>query len=967
MLPYIDLQKQKERPKLWLCKPNLKRTVIAPLTDIYNLQLNTRVNSLSELSFDIPIKIERNHELINNPILEKFKGLYYVKLKKENGQIEYFISSKHSGTISDDGIYKSFHLYSLGHQLNNKIIRKYEEDAKTLTQHALQFLSKTNWSLGGVDAEFDLKYRTISISSATVLQCLYDLAELFGAYIDFDTVNNRVNFYNPQKIGNYKGLTLKEGFYLETLDIEFNYDDIVTRLYVYGQDDLEIRRLSPTGMPYLEDFTWFMYPFECDDNYNVIKSSYYMSDELCIALTKYNKLLKQKEGVFDNLVNQRTEKEDELQQKEQELSVLETELKIYYNELDVINATYEDNAPTRNDYKDCMNRINNKKSQIANKENEIIVLQNELEDIEVQINNLRSELKTENNFTPNEIMELNNFIREKDFTNSSIVDEEDLLKEGKEQFKQLSIPTITLSIGLANFLGILENDPNRNKLILGDIVRFKSKSLNETIEARISEINRDYENDSISITVTNTKNIKTDEERVFEMIEGSARAATTVDMDKFKWDKAYTTSDDVSKVLASTFDATLHGIKAGAGDSIIVNERGLYSTSVQDPNAKLVIQGGVLAISPDNLNTLSVAINKNGVFADKLHGRMLIGNKLHIETETGIINLEGSTETIFDNTGKKRVELGRYVLDGVTKYGLNIIEGAIDIRTSATSNRGVQLDSNGFRAFNNNGVKTFDINSVTGEVSIIGSMNIKTSSSTNRGVVFDGNGISAYNASGTRTFYVDTNGNFTANTGTFTGIMNATGGTISGNLTITGSLNGGKIKGSIIDGGRIEGTTIETDKNLYVGDYIYLGNQSVFGNDKRIYFNNKSYLQSDGNDIAIIANRYLDFVSGNETTFWSNSMFKEDVFFENWVFFDNRVVFSDIVNFSDATVIGLTAEFAEEAWEANRLQGYRASDFVIADTSGLSIGYSSAARRMYLRVNGTNVGYIDFDNEQIGT
>jgi len=961
LLPYIDLQKQKERPKLWLCKPNLKRTIIAPLTDVYNLQLNTRINSLSELSFDIPIKIERNHELINNPILEKFKGLYYVKLKKENGQIEYFISSKHNGTISDDGIHKSFHLYSLGHQLNDKIIRNYEEDAKTLTQHALQFLSKTNWSLGGVDAEFDLKYRTMSISSATVLQCLYDLAELFGAYIDFDTVNNRVNFYNPQKIGNYKGLTLKEGFYLETLDIEFNYDDIVTRLYVYGQDDLEIRRLSPTGMPYLEDFTWFMYPFECDDNYNVIKSSYYMSDELCIALTKYNKLLKQKEGVFDNLVNQRTEKEDELQQREQELSVLETELKVYYNELDVINATYEDNAPNRDDYKDCMNRINNKKSQIANKENEIIVLQNELEDIEIQINNLRSELKIENNFTPNEIMELNNFIREKDYTNSSIVDEEDLLKEGKEQFKQLSIPTITLSIGLANFLGILENNPNRNKLILGDIVRFKSKSLNETIEARISEINRDYENDSISITVTNTKNIKTDEERVFEMIEGSARAATTVDIDKFKWNKAYTTSDDVSKVLASTFDATLHGIKAGVGDSIIVNERGLYSTSLQDSNTKLVIQGGVLAISPDNLNTLSVAINKNGVFADKLIGRVTLSNKLHVEDDLGIVKIESGTATFFDDNSNVTAKLGKYELDGQTKYGLYIPDGSIDIRTSSESLKGVQFDSNGIRSYNNNGVKTFNVDAATGEVSIIGSLNIRTSYSTNRGVVIDNEGIKAFNTSGARTFFVDTNGNLTANTANITGIVNMTGGTISGNLTVTGTLsggtisgsyiNGGTINGSYISGGTISGAFINTSEDIYVGNNLHIG---TYNGDKiapTLYLGHNVStgkgifrFQTEINLLEIIAERSVGY-----STISFNARDIDFTLVSN-------------IDFTGVNVKGLTVTNATNATYstyATYLGGYTSSEFVRTNSYGLEITRSSNNPKvLVVKQWGYDIGYI---------
>jgi len=171
-----------EIPKLWLCKPDLNRTTIARLTDIHNFKLNTKENALNEITFDVPLMVERNHELIDNPILDKFKGLYYVKMVKD-GRVEYFVSSKHSGALSNDGLSKSYQLFSLGHQLDNKTIRGYEGVSQNLTKYVLDFLVGTNWSIGSVDVDFDLKYRSFEVSSATVLQCLYDVAELFGAYI----------------------------------------------------------------------------------------------------------------------------------------------------------------------------------------------------------------------------------------------------------------------------------------------------------------------------------------------------------------------------------------------------------------------------------------------------------------------------------------------------------------------------------------------------------------------------------------------------------------------------------------------------------------------------------------------------------------------------------------------------------------------------------------------------------------
>lgn len=951
MIPYLSIEKINEIPKLWLCKPDLNRAIIARLTDIYNFKLNTKENTLSEITFDVPVQIERNHELIENPILDKFKGLYYIKMVKD-GKIEYFVSSKHNGTLASDGLSKSYQLFSLGHQLDNKNVRNYEGVSQNLTKYATDMLSETNWSVGSVDVEFDKKNRMFEVSTGTVLQCLYDLAELFGAYIEWDTVNRRVSFYDPNKIGLNRGLRFKDGHYLESFNVEFDYDEIITRLKVYGQDGLEFRRLSPTGMNYVEDFTWFMYPFQCDENYNVISSSYYMTDDLCIALTKYNRLLESKDEEFKNLVTQRTSAEDNIVQKEQELSVLETELKTLYNELDVINATYGDNAPSRTDYKTCMSNINAKKSQILIKESEIETLNTALEGIDSNITALRNEISTQSNFTPDQLIELNDFIIEGEHTNDSIVDEQDLLDEGIKVFKTMSVPKITLSMGIANFLNTLEDDPNRKKLILGDTVRFKSEKLKIELSARLSEINYDYESDNISVTVTNARSTKDEDEKAYEMINGSIRTATTVDMDKFKWNQAVTVSDDVSKMLANTFDATLKGIKGGVNDTITLNERGLYSSNLQNPNNMLVIQGGVFAISADGLNSVQVAINKDGVHAPRLIGNIVLSNKLHIEDELGIVKIESGTATFYDASSNVKAQLGKYTLNGVNKYGLFIPDGSIDIRTSATSNRGVQFDTNGIRSYNSNGVQTFSVDSATGKIVTTSSFEFKTSTTSSRGVVFDANGISGYNSSGTRTFYLDTNGNLTATNGNFTGTINATGGRITGNLDVTGTLEGGTFEGAEIIGGTListtSGSTVTIENGTLTSSNGSTSSRFSGGSLEVSYRSNYAHLDYDT----------LTF--NTSTTYGIDGIISYDAF--DFRSYDNVNFIGDF-DFSLATVTGLDVDYAAEAGSLN---GYDEHDFVQADTSGLSEGYSSTSNRWYFRRNGRDLGYIDFDTGEIG-
>src|SRR5690606_16137785 len=162
-------------------------------------------------------------------------------------------------------------------------------------------------------------------------------AEKFGGLIVWDTVNKVINIYKPENVGKDKGFRLREGKYLESFNQNTNSDDVVTRLKVYGKDGLTFRRLSPTGSNYIEDFSWFLYPFEQDEQGRVIKHSNYMSDGLASGIVEYQNHLASIQGNFESLTTQLTSKQDEIKQREQELSILLTDLKVIMDELDVYN------------------------------------------------------------------------------------------------------------------------------------------------------------------------------------------------------------------------------------------------------------------------------------------------------------------------------------------------------------------------------------------------------------------------------------------------------------------------------------------------------------------------------------------------------------------------------------------------------------------------------------------------------
>jgi len=800
-LTFIDIDNIQVNPDIWLCKPD--RTAIHKIKDCYDVKLNLKFSAINELTFSIPALIERNYELVQNPLIKKMKERFLVKVKRD-GLVEYFIILKINKQMATDGFESvSYQAYSTGIQIAQQLVRDYDEPSLNLSQHLREVLIRTNWGLDYVDAVFDLKYRAYEASSQNALQCVFDLAEKFNTAIRFDTVLQKMSFYEAKNLGKNKGFKLKDGVYLESFGLSIDPQNMVTRLAGYGAEGLDFRRLSPTGSNYIEDYSFFMFPFECDSSYRVLKSSNYMSDSLCIALTKYQDLLKSVDGQFKNLVQREADEQARKVTWEQTLSghmAKDTDLK---NQRDVINYTYTDKAPERDDWKALIKQIKDNEEWIAIWKVDIIRLEGIIEGIQNQIKALHELVRVENNFTRAQILEWNDYIIVKEYYNDSITDDEDLLEECITVFEDNRQPPLEFSLSLDNFLTSIDGNFHKDRKIeLGDTIMVKSRDLNIDIKAKIIEITFDYESGGISIVVANTTRENDEYSELIEKLNLSSNTSTTVNIDKWKWDEGKEAKDDLTKYLNSVFDSAKQLITGGLNNSVTLNERGLISTDLRDNQALLMIQNGMMMISPDQGQSISVAIDKNGVHAEKLVGRIILGNKLWIEDEAGVITIQNAVMTVYDLQDKTRVHLGRYPDPDNSsryKYGLRIYDGAIDIRTHE-GNRGLQLDENGIRVYNNNGVKTFGVNSITGEVTIAGSLTIKTHPDDNRGVVIDGNGLRIYNNSGGIVFNADNFGNvwYAGRLEGATGTLNNVGGVFSGDLNAAGGDFTGTLRG--VDG-----------------------------------------------------------------------------------------------------------------------------------------------------------------------
>lgn len=818
MLHYYNPQFQLRAPKIEVCK--LNKETVWHIKDFYNSKFTVKFSALNVLEFSVPAVVRERHKKVRNYAMDAMKDKFLIRFTWGD-HVEYFQITNKTKNMDNTGYHSmQVQCYSLGVQIADTMIREYEEEALTLTAHANHMLARTTWSLDYVDTAFDLVYRSYATSASNALECLFQLAEAFNAAITFDTQRKKISFHEPKNIGKDRGLRPKPGKYLESFNIKIDPQAMKTIVRGFGSEGLEFRSLTPTGSNYLEDYSFFLYPFKCDENYNVITKSAYMSDSFAIALTKYYDKLKKVDGIFADLVEQRTNKIAEIQTAEQQLSVYEAQVADLLNQRDVINKTYADKAPETPQWQDIITRLTAAQNNVASLKITISQLETHLKHIDATIDNFRTDVAVENNFTSAQLLEWKDYQFEADYNNDSIIDEEDLFKETKIALEQYRQPPVSIDMSLEDFTSNYGINLDKDKLQIGDIVEMESKDFGVTVSAKLTQIDYNIDNRSVSLTVANTKMYNSDLDRFIADLGNSANTSTTVDIEKSKWDKGNTAYDEVTKILENAFDAAKQLITGGLNGSVTLSERGLVSVDMLDKNSWLMITNGSFFITPDNGNTVTVAIDKNGVHAERLVGRIILGNKLEIQDDLGIVRIQSGTVTIFDPQGKTRVQLGRYPnpdSQNQYKYGLRVYDGAFDIRT-AEGKQGMQIDENGLRTFNTNGVTTFEVVARTGEVKIAGSLSIKTHPDDYRGVVIDGNGLRIYNNSGGIVFNADNFGNvwyagrLTGATGsvdnldgTFKGDLVAAGGTFTGTLygvdgVFTGSLSAvnGTFTGSLV-------------------------------------------------------------------------------------------------------------------------------------------------------------------------
>jgi phage minor structural protein len=864
----IDRTLKAKKPRIFLCNP--RREVIGILKDIVPPDHKVLLGRLNEFSFDVPYDVERNHQIVRNPLIDNIRERFYLKVVL-GYNVEFYQINEIDRNADESQDVMRVHAFSAGYELNDKLIREYQVESKNATQVLTDALGDTIWSVGDIDIDFDIKYRSFDVPEKTVLDFVFEIAETFNAIVQFDTVNRKINLVKEEDIGIDQGFRIGYGRYSRSMGINSKADEQVTQFQPVGDQNLGINRVNPTGASYIESFEFFLFPFQRDSQGNTIQSSHYMSDGLCHAILDYQNLVAAKSTEFSTLLSNKETKQTLFATKQSEMSSLQIELIIIDDELEVAKAN-GDNLTV------LQQQLASKQVEVNNKQLEINQVESEIDAIDNQITILQNLLKIENNFTPDQIEERSLFLIRRTWSDSNYINDEDLYEDAKKRFDDLKKPQTVFNISIINFLEVIEEQRNWDKLNLGDTITIKYEKLGIYVKAKIIEINYNYNSGDINLTIANVTEIESDENKLIKMLYQSYSTSTSVDMNKHKYDQAYKGFGDIYDYINSDLDATKQKIIAGVDNSVVIDRKGITITNPRFSDEMLILQSGVMAISKTQGQDWDLAITARGVVAQRLYGVGIFGVNLTIQNENGTFKfdqngalLDGSALTISQgangikldpNTGitVTKANITKTILnatDGlkIQKYELGTWKDKLYTDTSGTlvaedlvTRKLIIRDSGGFTIINAD-TKTIDF---TGFNVIYGKDKVLR-------------GVYVTNSSGQITFSVDENGNAT----------------MAGNLTINRGLNGSayvridgnglsayngtitsfkigadgnaEFSGKVTGGQITSNTSINVTTDLRVGNNIYLG-EGLSGS-KSLIFHNNSRINADGlADIDISAN-----------------------------------------------------------------------------------------------------------------
>lgn len=442
-----------------------------------------------------------------------------------------------------DNTYLNVKAYSLEHKLSKIDIEvedigfyllSSDEDSGIYSLNEYM-KSETGWSFGQIDEQVlkgkngteKMRWQE-SVNTNWYDYIMKNIREQFECVPMFNTFNKKVNLYHINSFGDDIKLCLSYDSYIKDMDKKRSSQNLVTRLKLIGNEEMDIIDATPSGYPYIEDYSYFIEHRE-------------MSDELISHIKKYEEMVAKRTVTWKQLRALKEEKQELLLREQTELYIIYSEIKAKESMLEAYRLNKDDiNSAI---IVDSITKLKDQKTiyeiKVENLEEEI----NHLQDSILEINKLcKRETCTDDNgylvFNEGTLDELKNFIYYDTYSNDAFLDVEELLSAGKRELGLSCKPTNDIDIDVVNFISrIIDNGFRQHwtgDLALGDVVALQDNEGNEYLRYLVS-ITRNFKDNGLQLTLSNKKTNVDNVKVISDLLSQTNRNLRTINSNKYLW------------------------------------------------------------------------------------------------------------------------------------------------------------------------------------------------------------------------------------------------------------------------------------------------------------------------------------------------------------------------------------------------------------------------------------------------
>lgn len=678
MIANFDYFNRFEQPIISLRKPNDK--FIGFLSNVKNLNINPEFNAVSEMTCDVYEYGEDN---------EKLKIYDDIKVKRQLfvEEVGFFIITECNEHDDNEGKYKSLTLYSCEHEISYKKLTYFNGtykfwDASSPKESLMgQILnSLPRWSIGHVDETVAEKYRTFDEPDTTIYSFLMDdVEESYECLFEFDIINRIINVYDKNNYIHKTSILLTKNDVIESISVNTKAEEIFTALSLYGDDEITYSGINPLGGAVVYNFDYY-------------KSD--MSEELQEALNVWEENILEAElsisSLRTDLSNKYTEKQSiqsQIDSINEQITLLEKQLGVNTLDAEVVSS--------------LTSQIKEKRTELSNVQSSMDKKQAEIDAINVELNIIHESCSFENNFTTEQLSELDAYIFECSevddtfaFTDDMNYEEQEeilveLYNKAKSMLVDISTPTEELSLDSKSFIFQKEFLPYTEQLNTGVIVDIEDGNEN-ILSYVLLKMDVNYQDKTLELTFGN-KYRTSDANAIWNDWESDvSKSSTTLSYERSKYGKAVNSGslDKMNAFMNSSLDLTLNQVKSSDGQSFEVTDSGIKGrrvdlTTGQVDKEQIWLTANSIVFTDDAWETIKTAIGRllladgsigYGVNAEYLIGKMILGNNMNIANKKGSVEInEGITITTkHDGTVNNALLVQRENEDGTLQKQMHI-------------------------------------------------------------------------------------------------------------------------------------------------------------------------------------------------------------------------------------------------------------------------------------------------------